>query len=470
MAGILIAEDEAHVRRALATVLSKEGYDVSEAEHGQAAYELLRANAERWSLLFIDLHMPHMNGMELLRRVKEQFPHLLTIVITAYSTPEKTMEAMKLGAFDYIVKPFDISDVKKVAARAIEMQQLTGKDAGKRENDPPFSEAVKVSPAPALIGRSAIMQNVYKMAGRVSSSNIPVLIQGESGTGKELIARSIHETGHRASSPLITINCAAIPETLLESELFGHEKGAFTGATERRLGRFERAQKGTLFLDEVGELPLHLQVKLLRVLQEQEVERVGGEKTIPIDVRIIAATNRNLQAMVQQGLFREDLYYRLNGVTIEIPPLRQRKEDIKDLVSYFLLRYVQENGGPSLYMHPEALHELEKQDWPGNIRQLQNIVYRAAVLAANGMIFPEHLPPLSDTMQPSDSDAGAFVLHETFAGEFTLRDVLRRAEREAMSWALAQTDGNKAQAARRLDMSRKAFVYKCQEYKLEDET
>jgi two-component system response regulator AtoC len=467
MAGILIAEDETHIRKALATVLSKEKYEVYEAENGQEAYELLCAESQRWALLFIDLHMPQMDGMELLRRVRDRFPHVMTIVITAYSTPEKTMEAMHLGAFDYIVKPFDISHVKQVTARAIETQRLSGNEAKKEVKSETSTSPVPLFSSP-LIGRSLMMQHVYKIAGRVSSSNIPVLIQGESGTGKELIARSIHETGNRARGPLVAVNCAAIPETLLESELFGHEKGAFTGAVEKRTGRFERAQGGTLFLDEIGELPFHLQVKLLRVLQEQEIERVGGEKTIPIDVRIIAATNRDLNMMVQKGTFREDLYYRLNGVTIDIPPLRHRKEDIGELVSYFLFRYVKENGGPPLYMHPEALRSLERYDWPGNIRQLQNVVYRAAVLAANGIILPEHLPSLREEEDPVDSEANAFVLHKTFSGSFTLRDILRSAERETMKWALGQTNGNKAQAARLLDISRKAFIYKCQEYGLEE--
>jgi two-component system response regulator AtoC len=462
MKNILIAEDETHVRRALTTILEKDGYKVSEAKNGQEAYELLSANPGKWTLLFVDLHMPQMDGMELLTLVKQNFPHITTIVITAYSTPEKTMAAMNLGAFDYIVKPFDITHIKQVAARALEMQQLSDKESESQEA--PYQGKQFSSP---LIGQSVEMQNVYKIAGRVSSSGIPVLIQGESGTGKELIARSIHETGNRADGPLIVVNCGAIPETLLESELFGHEKGAFTGAIERRVGRFERAHGGTLFLDEIGELPLHLQVTLLRVLQEQEFERIGGEKPIRVDVRIIAATNRDIKQMVQKGQFREDLYYRLNGVTINIPPLRRRKEDIPELVSYFLFRYTEETGSPSLRMHPEALKKLKEYDWPGNIRQLQNVVYRSAVMAVKGVILPEHLPTLEESLEAEQASASSFILHEIFEEGFTLRDVLRKSEYKTMQWALQQTNGNKSQAARMLAMSRKAFVYKCQEYGLD---
>ncbi|HJV45261.1 MAG TPA: sigma-54 dependent transcriptional regulator [Bacillota bacterium] len=461
MAKILVVDDEQHVRKALLTLLSKQGYEVVEAGNGKDALKLLQQGHEDYSLVLLDLHMPEMSGMELLSIVHKQYSQIPVVIITAYSTAEKTMEAMSLGAFDYITKPFDISAIKRITAKALEMNRLTTEVKILRKT---VAERYSLD---SIIGNSSCMQAVYKMVGKVAATRVPVLIQGESGTGKELIAKSIHFNSARAGFPLVTINCGAIPSNLLESELFGHEKGAFTGAVSQKLGKIELADRGTLFLDEMGELPLELQVKLLRVLQEHEIERVGGVGARKIDVRVIAATNRNLLEMVKQGTFREDLYYRLNVVSIDLPPLRERREDITDLVQFFLERYTKEAGVDYIYMSPEAMEKLCHFHWPGNVRQLQNVVYRAVVMASGGMILPEDLPVVNRDSEEDVVSGNAFVLREKFEVGFVMRDVLRKSERSAMQWALEKTQGNKAHAAKMLDVSRKAFVYKCQEYGLD---
>jgi two-component system, NtrC family, response regulator AtoC len=461
MTRVLVVDDEAHVRKALQTVLSKEGYDVDEAENGKAALAMLEEHPATFRLILLDLNMPEMSGMEFLKKIDNKISEIPIVILTAFSTAETTMEAMSLGAFDYIAKPFNISQIKQVVARAMDMNRLT-EEAKSLQKD-----TVKHQSADSIIGHSAEMREVYKLVGKVASSRVTALIQGESGTGKELIAKSIHFNSSRAGHSLITINCGAIPENLLESELFGYEKGAFTGASIRKPGKFELAHQGTVFLDEVGELPMSLQVKLLRVLQEGEVEVVGGTQTLKVDVRVIAATNRNLIRMVQAGQFREDLYYRLNVVSIHLPPLRNRKEDIPELARFFLAQYAKEFETGEFYISPEAMEHLLMYDWPGNVRELQNIVYRAAVMAPGKMIMSEHLPDLNEDNAGHDSETNQFEIKEKFNPGFTMREVLRRAEMEAMKWALQRTFGNKAQAARMLDMSRKAFVYKCQEYELD---
>jgi two-component system response regulator AtoC len=463
MAKILIVDDELHIRKALQTVLRKEGHEVTEEENGKAALNRLETEEETFDLILLDLHMPEMTGMDLLKTIQQFFSDLPVIIITAYSTAETTMEAMRLGAFDYLVKPFDITQVKQLVAKALHTKKLVAEVQHLRK-----TVAAQYS-LDAIVGSSPNMQEVYKLVGKVATSKATVLIQGESGTGKELIARSIHYNSPRAGYPLVTINCGAIPENLLESELFGYEKGAFTGATERKIGKFELAHQGTLFLDEVGELPMSLQVKLLRVLQEGEFVRIGGHQPQKVDVRILAATHRNLLEMVHKGSFREDLYYRLHVITIPLPSLRERKEDIPDLIQYFLVRYAKELGCEEMYISQEAMERLKAYDWPGNVRQLQNVVYRAVVMASGSVILPEHLPELVEGKRGESRKENVFLLQETFIQGFTMREVLRKVEMEAMKWALKRTSGNKAQAAKMLDISRKAFIYKCQEYQIDTE-
>ncbi|WP_134703030.1 sigma-54 dependent transcriptional regulator [Ammoniphilus sp. YIM 78166] len=459
MTRLLIVDDEFHVRKALGTVFKREGFLVEEATNGREALGFLKDNPGQYELMLLDLHMPEMGGMELLRTVREAFPTLLVIVFTAYNTAETTMEAMRLGAYDYIVKPFDISHIKEIVAKARERKRLI-------EEVKDLRKSVAVQPD-GLVGQSRSMQEIYKLIGKVAASSITVLIEGESGTGKELLARQIHLNSPRAAHRLVTVNCGAIPENLLESELFGHEKGAFTGAVTRKLGKAELADQGTLFLDEVGEMPLSLQVKLLRFLQEREIDRVGGDHTVKVDVRLIAATNRNLREMVEAGQFREDLYYRLHVVNLQVPPLRERMEDLEELIQHFLSRYAKEMEVELPYLAPETLKQLRAYTWPGNIRELQNVICRSMIMASGDILLPEHLPELGAVQQAAAS-SHAFTLQETFSYGFTLREVVERAEMQAMQWALRETEGNKAQAARLLQMSRKAFVYKCQDYGLAD--
>lgn len=460
MAQILVVDDEQNIRKALRTVLTNQGYIVTEAENGRTALQLLEENRDDYKLMLLDINMPEMDGLLLLQKVRKKFPHLLIIMITAYSTAENTMKAMSLGAYDYIVKPFDISHVKYIIAKALQMSFLSKEVKTLRQTDADHNSE-------RIIGNSPKMQEVYKLVGRVSITNVPVFLQGESGTGKELIARAIHYNSGRVAYPLVNINCGAIPENLLESELFGYEKGAFSGATSKKHGKVEVAHNGTLFLDEIGELSLQLQVKLLRVLQEQEIERLGSTHPIKVNVRVIAATNRDLKQLVTQGLFREDLYYRLNVVPIQIPPLRERKEDITELVHFFLGFFAKESGYETSYITPSAVETLRQYDWPGNIRQLQNVIRRALVLSTGGVILPEHLAQsMTDTLPLSEEQA-SFVLHEEFKDRFTIKEIIRKAEKSAIKWALSKTSGNKTHASQLIKMSRKSFINKCKEYHLD---
>jgi two-component system, NtrC family, response regulator AtoC len=461
MSKILVVDDELHVRKALQTLLTKEGYIVQEAEDALNAMKLIETYPSLFQLILLDLNMPGMSGIEFLQTIHKQCPEIPIVIITAFSTAETTMKAMSLGAFDYIAKPFNIQHIKQIVAKALHMKRLTNEVKHLRKT------VASRYPLNSIIGNSDQMQEVFKVVGKVAASLVTVLIQGESGTGKELIAKSIHYNSSRAGFPFITVNCGAIPENLLESELFGYERGAFTGASTRKAGKLELAHQGSLFLDEIGELSLSLQVKLLRFLQEQEVERVGSSSSFKIDTRIIAATNRNLAEMVRNGTFREDLYYRLNVVMVGLPSLRGRKGDIPDLVQFFLARYAKETGNDFSYISPEAMDKLIQYDWPGNVRQLQNVIHRSLVMASGNIILPEHLPELSNSQTATSDRKGLFVLREKFDSGFTMRDVLRKVEIETMRWALHRTSGNKAQAARMLEMSRKAFVYKCREYQIE---
>ncbi|GIV18278.1 MAG: acetoacetate metabolism regulatory protein AtoC [Armatimonadota bacterium] len=383
---LLIVEDEPGHRRALEAHLSKY-YNVLTAEHGPKALEI--ASQQPVHLLLIDLILPGgTDGLDVLRRIREIHPDSRAIMVTAFPTIQTAVQAMKDGAVDYITKPFDLDELRAKIDKAAEEYRL------REENRRLRQQLRSTFDFRHIVGRSGVMQEVYQTIEKVSQSRATVLIRGESGTGKELVAKAIHYSSNRANGPFIAVSCAALPETLLESELFGHEKNAFTGAASQKPGRFELAHKGTLFLDEIAEVPPSVQVKLLRVLQEREFERLGGTKTIKVDVRLIAATNKDLEQMVKAGTFREDLYFRLHVVEIYLPPLRERKEDIPLLVEHFLNRYNQENDKHLKACTPEAMEILMSYHWPGNVRELENAIERAVVLADSDaeLVTPELLP------------------------------------------------------------------------------
>src|SRR5215472_1888999 len=378
MPAILIVEDEAKMRRLLELNLGEDGFRTLSAENAETALKLLRQ--ETVDLILTDLKLPGMGGLEFLQSVKESNPAIPVVVMTAYGSVETAVEAMKRGASDYVLKPFSLSEMRLVVRKELDVQQL-------RQENRSLREALgKRYQHPNVVAQSVKMQEVLATVERVAPTNSTVLLGGESGVGKDLIARAIHEKSRRPSGPFIKINSTAIPENLLESELFGYEKGAFTGATASKPGKFELADKGTIFLDEIGDVPPATQVKLLRVLQEREFERLGGTRVIKVDVRLIAATNRDLRAALEEGTFREDLYYRLNVIAIDIPPLRDHKDDIPALAEFFLERYARESGKPIRSIAPEAMRMLLDYHWPGNIRELQNIVERGVALAAGNVL------------------------------------------------------------------------------------
>lgn len=371
---ILIADDEPNIRRVLEAMFQKEGYNVFTAENGRKALDLIKENRNT-DVLISDLIMPDMNGVELLEIVRENNPQVSVVMITAHGTIKTAVDAMRMGAFDYVTKPFDLDELKTLVKKAIERKSLSTPDSSvksKLKAEYNFDQ---------IIGQSACMKDVFHMVERVAKSRATCLIRGESGTGKELIARAIHFNSPRNQNNFIAVACIALSENLLESELFGHEKGAFTGALSQKVGRFEQAHKGTLFLDEIGDIPSQVQMKLLRVIQEREFERVGGNKTIKVDVRLITATNQPLEALVEKGDFREDLLYRLKVVEIFLPPLRERKEDIPHLVNHFVSRYGKDDGRAILKVDKDFMNAVVKHEWPGNVRELENAIERSCVLA-----------------------------------------------------------------------------------------
>ena len=384
---ILIVDDEPNIRRVLEAVFSKDGYRVFVAENGKKALDVVSTEPDL-DVMLCDLVMPDLNGVEVLEAAREINPGLSVVMITAHGTIKTAVDAMKLGAFDYVTKPFDMDEIKLVVKNALERSRLLAENIQLRQ------ELKSRYRFDGVVGESGKMQEVYKIIERVAGSNATVLIRGESGTGKELVARAIHYNSPRSAKPFIAVSCAALPETLLESELFGHEKGAFTGAVGQKAGRFELAHQGTLFLDEVPEISPAMQVKLLRVLQERQFERVGGTRTLQVDVRLIAATNRNLEEAVASGAFRADLYYRLQVIQVFLPPLRERKTDIPPLVEHFIEKFNQQNGKNVKFVSQEAMELLMKYSWPGNIRELENAIERGVVLAEadSELITPDLLP------------------------------------------------------------------------------
>lgn len=395
---MLVADDEPNIRRVLEAMFTKDGFTVITAENGRKAVDI--ASTHQIDILLSDLIMPDMTGVELLREVKQLQPHCAAIMITAYGTIKTAVEAMRLGAFNYISKPFEIDEVRVMVSQALENRTLL-------EENVYLKQQLKTQYRfDNIVGASGRMQDVFKVIERAADSRATVLVRGESGTGKELIARALHFNSSRAQKPFIAVSCAALPETLLESELFGHEKNAFTGATQQKPGRFEMANQGTLFLDEIGDIPPAIQVKLLRVLQERAYERIGGTKTIKVDVRLVAATNCDLEKAVTDKQFRADLYYRLQVIQIFVPPLRDRREDIPALADHFLRKYCRDNGRKIKSISQDALDLLMEYRFPGNVRELENTIERAVVLADRGAaeITPDLLPTTVHGLGPDSKN------------------------------------------------------------------
>ena len=451
MPTILIVEDEAKMRRLLELNLGEDGFSTLSAEDAETALQILRH--ETVDLVLTDLKLPGMGGLEFLHSVKDSSPAVPVVVMTAYGSVETAVEAMKRGASDYVLKPFSLSEMRLVVRKELDVQQL-------RQENRSLREALgKRYQHPNVVAQSARMQEVLATVERVAPTNSTVLLGGESGVGKDLIARAIHEKSRRASGPFIKINSTAIPENLLESELFGYEKGAFTGATASKPGKFELADKGTIFLDEIGDVPPATQVKLLRVLQEREFERLGGTRVIKVDVRLIAATNRDLRAALEEGTFREDLYYRLNVVPIDIAPLRERREDIPELTKLFIKRFAADSGREITGITPEAMRLLVDYYWPGNVRELQNVMERACALAKGPLLEAAdiHLDSVrTKSAAPADNFLPPGMTMEQWEDEM-IREALRRA------------NNNKSRAARLLGLSRNALRYRLSKIGIPDE-
>lgn len=452
---ILVVDDEEANREFLQDLLLHEGYEVATASDGLAGLQFLERHPVH--VLLSDLKMPRMTGVDLIRQAKELSPSTIGIIFTGHATIETAVEAIKAGAYHYITKPFHVDEIRVVLKRALEHQRLN------RENHSLRKQLKAKYRFDNVVSDHNKMQAVFELVEKVSDSDSTVLIYGESGTGKELIARAIHYNSYRQDKPLIPINCGAIPEKLLESELFGYEKGAFTGATSSRTGRFELANSGTLFLDEIGEMSPALQVKLLRVLQEREFERVGGTRTIKIDVRIIAATNKDLETMVDNQQFREDLFYRLNVIPISLPPLRERQSDIPLLAQYFIDRFNAEKKRHIEGILPEALERLYSYHWPGNVRELENVIERITILKGEGMISAADLPEklsrtFSNGMVPNVDVPDEGLDFDTVVQSF---------EKQLLTKALEKTQGVKSKAAELLHMNRTTLVEKVKKLRLE---
>ena len=467
MAQILIVDDDHQLRMSFERLLAAEGYEVRTASSGEAGIAAVREEAP--DVVIMDVRMPGISGLEAYAALREIEPRLPVIIMTAYGTTDIAIEATKMGAFDYILKPFDIPDILKLLDKAV----AAGRSM--RSRVAVGEEGEKACADDAIIGRSPAMQELYKAIGRAAPTDATVLIRGESGTGKELVARAVYQHSLRADKPFLVINCVAIPETLLESELFGYEKGAFTGASGRKVGKIEQANRGTVFLDEIGDMPLSIQAKILRLLQEQNVERLGGRQVIPVDVRIIAATNRDLEQAVRDGQFREDLYYRLKVVTLSLPPLRERPDDIALLARYFLARHARDLGQADPGLSTEALALLAARTWPGNARELSNTLKKALIFNRGAPLAPEEVhkaagEPLRGTVAPDvspDVAVARFVRRELGSGrEGLFEELMDHFGLLVIREALEATGGNRTQAARLLGLSRPTLIAKIEKYGL----
>jgi nitrogen regulation protein NR(I) len=472
MQTLLIVDDDKSIRYSLKRMMEKD-FSILTAQNGEEALSRFTENPP--DLVIMDIKMPGRSGIEVLKEMKSIDPKSLIIIMTAYGTTETAIEAMKYGAFDYILKPFPIPKMKELIEKAISLRKLI-----KEEVTYATLKGGEEGEGERIIGNSPKMQEIYKMIGQVAPSDVTVLLRGESGTGKELLARAIYQHSLRSNQPFLPVNCAAIPDTLLESELFGHEKGAFTGATSRRIGKLEQCQGGTIFLDEIGDMSLSTQAKLLRVLQERSFERLGGMETIKVDIRFIVATNKDLEEAISSGRFREDLYYRLNVVSIKIPPLRERKEDVPELVSYFIKRFNRELKKGIAGIIPAAMEKITSYGWPGNVRQLENILKRAMVLCQGEWILEDQLffekgrekretaeelgkKPIEDLLD---------ILFEELSkvsGASQDLDMVSTMERGLILRALQKTKGNQVQAAQVLGINRSTLRGKMERYHIKKE-
>ena len=448
---ILIIEDDTASREALSLLLSRAGYQVMGAESGEQAYKLMEKN--HYNAVVTDLFLPGENGIDILKKVKKFSPDTNVILITGNASAETAVEAMKEGAFDYITKPINFEKLKIIIAKALEKSLLVAENNYLRQQ---LQGKYKFE---NMIGNSLAMQALFSRMTKVVNTDSTILIQGESGTGKELVAKALHFNGPRKERPFIAINCGAIPAELLESELFGHVKGAFTGAVMEKAGKFELANQGTIFLDEIGTMPLHLQTKLLRVLQEQEIERVGGSKKIKLNVRVISATNSDLESLVMKGSFRDDLFYRLNVIPVNIPPLRDRKEDIALLARHFLAKNCRELNIPLMSISAEVLRAMENYHWPGNVREMENVIERSVTLSEGDSIELEDLPVQISKSVPA-KEGGIFDLPKITGQGIDLESFLGQIEMNMIQEALKMSGGVKARAAALLGIKRTTLVEK----------
>jgi len=470
METIVVVDDDLSLCYFLTKPLSKKGYQVIACHNGKQALETI--NEQGADLILLDNKLPDRMGLEILKDIKQNHPKIPVIIMTAFGTMDTAIEAMRLGAFDYVLKPFELEEISEMVAKGLEANKLMKKVVA----IPALLEYTEDSDQ--IIGKSKAMQEIYKLIGQVAESDVTVLIRGESGTGKELVARAIYQHSRRKDAPFLAINCAAIPETLLESELFGHEKGAFTGAGKKRIGKFEQYHQGTILLDEVGDMTLSTQAKILRVLQEGEFERIGGNETIKADVRVLASTNRRLEELINQGKFREDLYYRLKIMSITLPPLKERKEDIQELTEYFFHLYNRQLGTQVKYIEPSLFNKLLSYSWSGNVRELANTIKRGLILAkgdvltAKDIIFDieggaisfaneeELEKSLNKMLDPLFSDILRFWetrLHS---------NLLKKVEKFLIQKSLAETGGNQVQAAKLLGISRNTLRHRIEKYGL----
>jgi len=467
---ILVVDDDDQLRISFCKLLKEEKYAVISAASGEAGIDIVRGTL--LDLVILDMRLPGMNGMEAFKEIRKIDTKLPVIIVTAYGTTDIAIEATKMGAYDYVLKPFEVPEMLTLIRQAIE--------AGYFMRSPVAVDAGPGAPlGDAIIGQSRLMQNVYKSIGRVSQTDATVLIRGESGTGKELVARAVYQHGIRSGKSFLIINCVAIPETLLESELFGYEKGAFTGANQRHIGKIEQANGGTVFLDEIGDMPLNIQAKILRLLQEKNIERLGGEETIPVDVRIIAATNKNLEQAIPEGKFREDLYFRLKVVTIELPPLRERKEDIHPLISFYLNKFSTELKMDNPGVQAEALALLNRYEWPGNIRELSNLIQKVLIFNRGA---PISASDLEQIIEKKDKAGATGAIELTLirdwvrqllsgpAGNCSFDEVMDTVSGIVIAEALKTTNGNRTQAAKLLGLSRPTLHAKIEKYNIKMKT
>ncbi|HEV2011115.1 MAG TPA: sigma-54 dependent transcriptional regulator [Candidatus Limnocylindria bacterium] len=452
---LLVADDDASIRSLLKQLLSDEGYGVLEASTGIEVVEKVKESSP--DLVIMDVRMPELDGIEALARLKSTNPKTAVLIMTAFGSSNAAIRAMELGAFDYITKPFELDKISHSVKRVLAYQDLTQEVEVLRDE---ISTLVQTE---RIVGNSPAMQEVYKTIGKVAKADATVLIAGESGTGKELVAEALHFNSNRRSGPLVKVSCAALPETLLEAELFGHEKGSFTGAMTQRRGRFEMADKGTIFLDEIGEMTVPTQTKLLRVLQERKLERIGSNLPIKVDIRIVCATNKDLQKSVEQQKFRDDLYYRLNVINIHMPPLRDRKEDIPSLVEHFLAKHRYSATAQPAAISEEAIRRLMEYNWPGNVRELENVIERAVVLSRGQIITSRELPfGEHDAAEGEEGDGGEEKGDSSF-----FKKSVAQFEKDLIMKALRDANGNRSKAAEMLGIYRRLLYAKIKEYGLE---